>query len=197
MASARTTVSGSVAAGPSAWSSAPRTLGLGKGVVGGARLSLSRRLGGSDLVLLGGRGRVIVRPERFALGLGRLILLELELGLIVFRFAIVGRSGSGRGDFAHTVFGLLGRAVVVFLRRLLLCRNGGDFDVVEPVVLIGHCAFGLGCEQRHPVRDGDLVVVRVDFRKRQEALAIAAIFDERGLQRRLYPRHLGQIDVAL
>ena len=37
----------------------------------------------------------------------------------------------------------------------------------------------------------------MDFGKGQEALAVAAIFDKGGLQRRLNARHLGEIDVAL
>ena len=36
--------------------------------------------------------------------------------------------------------------------------------------------------QRHPVLVGDLVVVRVDFVERQEAVAIAAILDKGCLQ---------------
>jgi hypothetical protein len=37
----------------------------------------------------------------------------------------------------------------------------------------------------------------MDFAERQEAVAVAAIVHERGLQRRLDARHLGEIDVAL
>ncbi len=51
-------------------------------------------------------------------------------------------------------------------------------------------------DQGLPVGDRDLVVVRVDFAERQEAMAIAAIIDEGGLERRLDPRYLGEIDVA-
>src|SRR6185437_598243 len=51
-------------------------------------------------------------------------------------------------------------------------------------------------DQRLPVGDGDLVVIRVDFRKRQEAVTVAAIIDERRLQRRLNARDLGEIDVT-
>ena len=51
-------------------------------------------------------------------------------------------------------------------------------------------------DQRLPVGDRDLIVVGVDFAERQEAVAIAAVVDERGLQRRLDARHLRQIDVA-
>jgi hypothetical protein len=36
----------------------------------------------------------------------------------------------------------------------------------------------------------------VDFAESQEAVAIAAIFDERGLQRRLYACDLGEVDIA-
>ena len=51
-------------------------------------------------------------------------------------------------------------------------------------------------DQRLPVGDRDLVVVGVDFGERQEAVAVAAVVDEGGLERRLYPRDLGEIDVA-
>ena len=51
-------------------------------------------------------------------------------------------------------------------------------------------------EQRLPVGDRDLVIVGVDFGKGEEAVAVAAVFDEGGLQRRLHARHFGEIDVA-
>src|SRR5947209_19537941 len=51
-------------------------------------------------------------------------------------------------------------------------------------------------DQRLPVRDRNLIVVGMDFRERQEAVAIAAVVDEGGLERRLYARDLGEIDVA-
>jgi hypothetical protein len=54
----------------------------------------------------------------------------------------------------------------------------------------------VGLDQRLTVGDRNLIVVRVDFAERQEAVAVAAIFDERRLQRRFYPRDLGEIDIA-
>jgi hypothetical protein len=36
----------------------------------------------------------------------------------------------------------------------------------------------------------------VDFAEGEEAVAVTAIFDERGLQRGFDPRDLGQVDVA-
>jgi hypothetical protein len=51
-------------------------------------------------------------------------------------------------------------------------------------------------DQRLPVGDRDLVIVGMDFAEGEKAVAIAAIVDEGGLQRRLDPRDLGQIDIA-
>ena len=67
-----------------------------------------------------------------------------------------------------------------------------------PVDLVISGALGalLFVDQRLAVGDRDLIVVGVDFAERQEAVAIAAVVDERGLQRRLDARHLRQIDVA-
>ncbi len=56
---------------------------------------------------------------------------------------------------------------------------------------------GLFAQQRVAVFLGDLVVIGVNFAERQEAVAIAAIIDESSLERRLHPRHLGEIDIPL
>ena len=54
----------------------------------------------------------------------------------------------------------------------------------------------VGLDQRLTVGDRNLIVVRMDFTEGQEAMAVAAIFDEGCLQRRLHPRDLGEVDVA-
>jgi hypothetical protein len=54
----------------------------------------------------------------------------------------------------------------------------------------------VGLDQRLTVGDRDLVIVGMDFAEGQEAMAIAAVFDECGLQGRLDPGDLGEIDVA-
>ncbi len=51
-------------------------------------------------------------------------------------------------------------------------------------------------DQSLPVGNRDLIVVRVDFTEREEAVTIAAVIDESGLQRRLNARHFRQIDIA-
>ncbi len=61
------------------------------------------------------------------------------------------------------------------------------------VVALGAC---VRVDQRLPVGDRDLIVVGMDFAERQEAVAVAAVFDERGLERRLNARHLGKIDIS-
>jgi hypothetical protein len=54
----------------------------------------------------------------------------------------------------------------------------------------------VGLDQGLTVGDRDLIIVRMDFREGEEAVTVAAIFDEGGLKRRLYPRDLGEINIA-
>ena len=54
----------------------------------------------------------------------------------------------------------------------------------------------VGLDQRLTVGDRDLIIVGMDFAEGQEAVTVAAIFDEGGLQRRLYARDLGEVDIA-
>ena len=54
----------------------------------------------------------------------------------------------------------------------------------------------VGLDQRLTVGDRDLIIVGMDFAEGQEAVAVAAIFDEGRLQRRLYAGDLGEIDIA-
>ncbi len=51
-------------------------------------------------------------------------------------------------------------------------------------------------DQRLPVGDRDLIIVGMDFAEGEEAVAVAAIIDERRLQRRFDARDFGEIDVA-
>jgi hypothetical protein len=51
-------------------------------------------------------------------------------------------------------------------------------------------------DQRLTVGDRDLVIVGMNFAEGEEAMAVAAIFDEGGLQRWLYARDFGKIDIA-
>jgi hypothetical protein len=66
------------------------------------------------------------------------------------------------------------------------------------LVLFFRLAVGalVGLDQRLTIGDRDLIIVGMDFAEGEEAVAIAAIFDEGGLQRRFDARDLGEIDIA-
>ena len=51
-------------------------------------------------------------------------------------------------------------------------------------------------EQRLTISDWDLVIIRMNLRKGEEAMAVSAIIDECRLQRRLDASNLRQINVA-
>ena len=54
----------------------------------------------------------------------------------------------------------------------------------------------VGLDQGLPVGDRNLIIIRVNFAEGQEAVPVAAVFDEGGLQRRFDAGDLGKIDVA-
>jgi hypothetical protein len=54
----------------------------------------------------------------------------------------------------------------------------------------------IGLDQRLTVGDRDLVIVGMDFAEGQKTVAVAAIFDEGRLQRRLYARYFGEVDIT-
>ena len=54
----------------------------------------------------------------------------------------------------------------------------------------------VGFDQGLTVGDRNLIVIGMDFAEGQKAVAIATIFNEGGLQRGLYARDLGEIDIA-
>ena len=65
------------------------------------------------------------------------------------------------------------------------------------VLVLAGVFFFLGLDQGEAVGQRDLVVIRVDFRECEEAMAVAAILHEGGLERGLHARHLGEVDIAL
>ena len=168
--------------------------------LGGGR-RFGRILGGSNL---GGFAR------RFLGG---------ELGTWLERLGLAGGAG-GLGDFVRrrvAEAGFARRNLGGLARQFLLGERFAAPDLVAAAVAAVTVAaaaataaagamvrLGVGGalvalflrQQRLPVGDRDLVIVRVDFGKRQEAVPVAAVVDEGGLQRRLYARDLGEIDVT-
>ena len=84
-------------------------------------------------------------------------------------------------------FYMLARALSFGLKQDISKRETGYFfgflGVFFLVLFIAQQGFAVGY--------GNLVVVRVDFRESEEAVAVAAVIYERGLERRLDPRDLG------
>ncbi len=132
------------------------------------------------------------RLQRFA---RRIVGLGLAVG---GRFDAGGVQRHGLGVFLvfrHVLAGFVFRFGVRLL--LIPADAGSDFETFDIVFL---AAAGLGLlfgQQRLPVGDRDLVIIGMDFREGEEALAVAAILHERRLKRGFHARHFGEIDIAL
>ena len=115
--------------------------------------------------------------------------------LVRFAAAIGSRGDLGRSGLAGSrrlfalrdgfVFGRLADRLggLGALRAVAIALVGGDLGRLGGPRLLG--------DQRLPVGDRDLVIVGMDFAEGEEAVAIAAVVDERRLQRRLYAGDLG------
>ena len=79
---------------------------------------------------------------------------------------------------------------------LAAARSALGALVAAAIVVLVAVRARLLLEQGLPVGKRDLIVVRMDFGKGQEAVPVAAIFDESGLQRRFDPGDLREVDVA-
>ena len=90
----------------------------------------------------------------------------------------------------HRCIGGIGRFVVRGFGRPF-ARPGPRFFGFVFFFGSGARGFFFFCHQRLTVGDGDLVVIGVDFRKRQKAVAVAAVVDKGRLQRGFDPRDLG------
>jgi len=114
------------------------------------------------------------------------------------RLALIGLGGLRRidcgvfDDVALDPFAMAAAAGVAVARTAAVTVGGA---VLALFLGLAMGAF-IGLDQRLPVGDRDLVIVGMDFAEGQEAVAVAAIFDEGRLQRRLYARDLGEVDIA-
>ncbi len=64
-------------------------------------------------------------------------------------------------------------------------------------MVLGPAVLGVFFLQKgEAIGDRYLVVIRVNFAEREEAVPVAAVFDESGLEGRLDARYPGQIDIA-
>ena len=125
-------------------------------------------------------------PSLFAAFSG--FAVAIVLGVVLLFVVAVFADGFGR------------RRLVAIVVVMILDVGDIALELVE--VVLGALRRGSGmlgflAEQRFAVFLRNLVIVGVDFAEGQEAVAIAAIFDECRLQGRFDAGNLGQIDIAL
>ena len=180
-------------------------LGLGLGLGGGLagrRVLATQGLGQGHILLDAfhpaagrlGLGANLVRGGLFR---GRLFHSHLNRrGIAGQNLARLSR-GLRDGFFQRLGQAFLGRAALLGNGELAGPALGGACGLA--LLLLGLLA-GLGLlhlDQFLAIGHRNLIVIRVDFRKRQEAMAIATILHEGGLQAGLHPNHFGQVDIAL
>ena len=141
-------------------------------------------------------------------GMGRFRAAKNRLGFDFFRGRWRRRNNADGGDFQRLrAIGLrIGFRAGIALRRKFMnfrfrrdgiCHLFGQRAVIDLRLGLVLGRFGLQRQQALPVGDRDLVVVGMDFAEGQEAMAVAAIFDEGSLQAGFYPDYLGEVDIAL
>jgi hypothetical protein len=124
---------------------------------------------------------LVTAAERLAL------LPQLVSGGFIDRRAIRFRPGV-RGVLVLVLFAaavVIPRVIIVGFDRFILVELCG-----AQALFLGR-VFGLLAEQSIAIGLGDLIVIGMDFREGQEAVAVAAIVHERRLERWLYAGDLG------
>ena len=141
------------------------------------------------MVVMAGIGVVMFGIVRVAMAV--VGVQALVMGALI---RLRGGSGVGAGVVDHLALDPLAIAAAA---RIAVARTAAA--VVGPILgfFLGFAMGALvGLDQRLTVGDRDLIIIRVNFAEGQEAVAVAAIFDEGGLQRRLYAGDLGEVDVT-
>jgi hypothetical protein len=121
-------------------------------------------------------------PQRFypaIVATGRSRLWRRRAFLILMDVIFGGIEQFAPAIIIETLVGL-DLLVLIFL-IVIACTQGLFFGRM----------LGFLAEQRFAILLGDLIIIGVDFREGEEAMTVAAIIDERRLQRRLDPRNLG------
>ncbi|WP_426406767.1 hypothetical protein [Bradyrhizobium ganzhouense] len=135
------------------------------------------------LVVMPGIGVQVLALMRSAVGM-------LRRGLALDRLS--GRIGAGveaLDDVAADALAMTAAAGVAMARAAAA--------VGAALAFFFGFAMGLffGLDQCLPVGDRDLVIVGMDFAESEEAVAVAAIFNESGLKRGFDPCDLGEVDI--
>ena len=132
---------------------------------------------------------VLVTVVAMMLGVGVMFGLE-SMGVILGgRFVLRGLCIRVLDDLAPDALAAPATAVIAMARSPATAVAFALFLSLAMGTLVGF-------DQGLTVGDRDLIIVGMNFAEGEEAVAIAAIFDEGCLQGWFYPRDLGEVDVA-
>jgi hypothetical protein len=120
------------------------------------------------------------------------LAVKMIAGLAIMVMRQIGRRVVRACSFDHAA---LDAVAIAAAARIAVARAAAVGAVFGLFFSFAVGAF-VRLDQRLAIGDRDLIIVRMDFAEGQKAVAVAAIFDEGGLQRRLYARHLGEIDIS-
>ncbi|WP_283810603.1 hypothetical protein [Bradyrhizobium frederickii] len=129
------------------------------------------------------------------IGMQMLAFVQGTLAMLHLRRAL-DRLGGGIGTGVEALDDVAAHALAVTAAAgIAVARTAAPVGAV--LALLFGLAMGLflGLDQRLPVGDRDLVIVGMDFAEGEEAVAVAAIFDEGGLERGFDPCDLGEVDI--
>jgi hypothetical protein len=120
------------------------------------------------------------------------LAVKMIARLVIMVMRQVGRRVVRACSFDHAA---LDAVAIAAAARIAVARAAAVGTVFGLFFSFAMGAF-VRLDQRLAIGDRDLIIVRMDFAEGQKAVAVAAIFDEGGLQRRLYARDLGEIDIS-
>ncbi len=135
---------------------------------------------------------MIMRPVIMMFG-----VIVMMLGIVEVRVVVIFGVGlAGHQSFRRRIDDLaLNPLAVAAAARGTMARPAAARAVFRFFLRFAMGAL-VRLDQRLTVGDGDLVVIGMNFAEGEKAVAVTAVFDERGLQRRFDARDLRQIDVA-
>ncbi|WP_305884451.1 hypothetical protein [Bradyrhizobium sp. CCGUVB4N] len=129
------------------------------------------------------------------LGIGVQVLALMRRALGVQGLAL-DRLGRGIGAGVETLDDVAADALAMTATAgVAVARAAAAVGAVLALFLGFAMGLLFGLDQRLPVGDRDLVIVGMDFAEGEEAVAVAAIFNESGLERGFDPCDLGEVDI--
>ncbi|WP_305825900.1 hypothetical protein [Bradyrhizobium sp. CCBAU 53351] len=129
------------------------------------------------------------------IGVRMLAVVQGALGMLRLRRAL-DRLGGGISAGVEAFDDVAAHALAMTTAAgVAVARTAASVGAVLALLFGLTMGLFLGLDQRLPVGDRDLIVVGMDFTEGEEAVAVAAIFDEGGLERGFDPCDLGEVDI--